>query len=169
MTGAVILCRWVGDAMVPHGRFRRECDETFVIGQDYRMQVQEHRSQVSHNHYFASLQEAWSNLPEDQAQRFPTVEHLRKWALVQAGFRDERTFVCESKAQAVKLAAFVRPMDEYAVVTVSEAVVRVYTAQSQSKAAMGKKDFQRSKQAVLDVVAELIGTTPAALQSARAA
>ena len=43
-------------------------------------------------------------------------------------------------------------MAEYAVVTVREAVVRVYTAQSQSVKAMGAKAFQDSKTKVLDAL-----------------
>jgi hypothetical protein len=149
--------------MVPHARFTRECDAAFVVGDVYRLAVQEHRSQASHNHFFAAVQEAWMNLPEDQAERFPTAEHLRKYALIRAGYRDERSIVCASKAEAQRVAAFVKPMDPFAIVTVSEAVVRVFTAQSQSTAAMGKKAFQESKNKVLDVLAEMIGIQPETL------
>ena len=48
-------------------------------------------------------------------------------------------------------------MDEYAIVTVTGSLVTVYTAQSQSYRAMGKDKFQASKQAVLDLIAEMIG------------
>ena len=48
-------------------------------------------------------------------------------------------------------------MDEYAIVTVSGPVVRKFTAKSQSISAMGKKDFQASKQAVLDFLSGSIG------------
>jgi hypothetical protein len=40
-------------------------------------------------------------------------------------------------------------MDEYAIVTVREAVVTVYTAKSQSMRAMGRETFQKSKDDVL--------------------
>lgn len=163
MSTAPILFQWNGEAMVPHRRYQVECDRAFVIGEVYRLAVQEHRSQSSHNHFFAAVQEAWMNLPEDQAERFPTADHLRKYALIRAGCRDERSIVCASKAEAQRIAAFIKPMDEYAVVTVSEAVVRVFTAQSQSTAAMGKKAFQESKSKVLDVLAEMIGVQPETL------
>jgi hypothetical protein len=74
-------------------------------------------------------------------EEFPTAEVLRKKMLIRAGYADERSIVCASKAEAQRVAAFVKPMDEYAVVTVREAVVRVYTAQSQSIKAMGAKPF----------------------------
>ena len=64
------------------------------------------------------------------------------------------------------MAAFVKPMDEFAIVTVSEAVVNVWTAKSQSVKAMGKKDFQASKDAVMAILAEMIGTARAALEKA---
>ena len=41
-----------------------------------------------------------------------------------------------------------------------------FTAKSQSSAAMGKTQFQASKEAVLDVLAEMIGVEPAALARA---
>jgi hypothetical protein len=54
-------------------------------------------------------------------------------------------------------------MDTYAIVIVSEATVKVFTAQSQSMRAMGKKVFQESKDKVLAILAEWIGVEPAAL------
>jgi len=163
MSAAPILFQWTGEAMAPHPRFRRECDASFVVGENYRLAVQEHRSQANHNHYFAAIQEAWMNLPDLMAERFPTTEHLRKYALIKAGYRDERSIVCNSKAEAQRIAAFIKPMDEFAVVTTHEAVVTVWTAKSQSKAAMGKQVFQESKNKVLDVLAEMIGVQPETL------
>jgi hypothetical protein len=69
----------------------------------------------------------------------------------------------------VRLAAFIRPTDEYAIVDVKESVVTVWTAQSQSMKAMGKEAFGKSKVAVLEFAAGMIGTTPEALVRARAA
>lgn len=156
-------CRWDGDGFVPLQRFAKEADRAYVVGEVYRMAPVEDRSGKSHGHYFAALSDAWANLPEGQAERFPSAEHLRKWALIKAGWRDERSIVAASKAEAQRLAAFVRPMDEFAVVLVSGPVVTVYTAQSQSMRAMGKQAFEASKQAVLDIVAGMIGVTADAL------
>jgi hypothetical protein len=47
--------------MVPHRRFQTECDRSFVVGEEYRLAVQEHRSQASHSHYFAAIHLAWMN------------------------------------------------------------------------------------------------------------
>lgn len=155
-----IVFHWDGEAMVPEKRFARACDAQFVIGESYPLIVNESRSAASHNHYFAAIHEGWQNLPEEIAERFATPEHLRKFALIKAGYRDERTFVASSKAEAQRLAAFVRPMDEFSVVLVDEASVTVFTAKSQSLKAMGRKAFQESKDAVLDVIAGLIGVAP---------
>ena len=132
-------------------------------------QIRGGRSKVSHDHFFASVEEAFKNLPEDLKDDFASAEHLRKWALIKAGFRDERSIAASSKADALRIAAFIKPMDEFAVVVVREAMVTQYVAKSQSLRAMGKAEFQRSKDAVFDVLAQLIGTDVASLKAARAA
>lgn len=149
---------WDGESFIP--KIPRLADKHYVVGETYRLVPHEDRSMRSHRYYFASVNEAWKNLPEHLAERFPTSEHLRKYALIKAGFHDSREHVAASKAEAVRLAAFIRPMDEYAVVVVSEAVVTVYTAKSQSTRAMGKKGFRASADAVLDILSAMIGTTP---------
>lgn len=161
----MILFEWDGEAMVPRKGFAKRCDEQFTVHEVYRMEVCEERSMVSHRHFFAAIHEAWMNLPEALGERFATPEHLRKYALIKTGFRDERSFACSSKAEALRLAAFLQPFDDYAVVVVHESTVIAYTAKSQSMKAMGKKDFQRSKDAVLGYCAELIGVRPEALES----
>lgn len=156
---------WAGDSFAPLPRFTKACDKEFVVGERYQLEAIEERSAVSHRHFFASLHEAWLNLNENDAERFQTSEHLRKWALIKAGFADERSITCASKAEAQRVAAFIRPLDGFAIVDVREATIKVYTAQSQSLKAMGETEFQRSKQAVLDIVAAMIGVDPKTLQS----
>jgi hypothetical protein len=159
---------WDAERSVMAPRRKSLADRTYVDGEEYRLGVIEERSAASHSHYFAALHDAWMNLPEAQAERFQTVEHLRKYALIKSGFRDERSIVCASKVEAQRIAAFVTPMDGYALVTVKDAVVVVYTAKSQSYRAMGKEDFQKSKTAVLDLVADMIGVTAKQLEKASA-
>ncbi|WP_238189283.1 hypothetical protein [Methylobacterium frigidaeris] len=134
-----------------------------MIGERYILVEHEARSAASHAHYFACVRDGWSNLPEDLAGRFPTPDHLRKWALIRAGYRDEVTFVASSKAEAIRIAAFLRPVEDTAVVRVKDSVVVRWTAKSQSMRAMGRDGFQRSKDAVLSVIDELIGTAPGTL------
>lgn len=130
-----------------------------------------HRSKVSHDHFFAQVEDMYENLPEDMAGDFGSAEHLRKWALIKAGFRDERSFVASSKAEALRIATFLRPIDEFAIIIVREATVTQYTAKSQSMRAMGRAEFQRSKDEVFRVLEELTGIEPgqAATHAGRAA
>lgn len=158
---------WTGDAMSP--KLPKLADRFYVVGEVYRLAPHEERSAASHRHFFAAVNEAHNNLPEDMAERLPTPEHLRKYALIRAGYRDERAIVCPTKGEAMRVAAFVRPLDDFAVVETDGLVVTVYTAKSQSMRAMGKKTFQESKDAVLRIIAELIGTDPTTLKQSRAA
>lgn len=159
MTDAPLTFQWDGEALHPASQFwASKCDAQLVVGETYRMVEHHDRSANTHRHYFAALNDGWSNLPDDILEQFPTVEHMRKKLLIKAGYADERSIVCASKQEAQRIAAFIKPMDDYAIVTVREAVVRVFTAQSQSMKAMGAKTFQQSKQAVLDLLDDLLGT-----------
>lgn len=155
-----ILFRWTGEVMQPVSRFIKACNLRFVVGEQYTLDEIKARSSASHNHYFACVEDAWQNLSEGQSQQFPTSEHLRKHALIACGYADVRSTVYSSKTDARRTAAFIRPMDTYAIVDVRECVVQVYTAQSQKKKAMGNKVFQESKSAVLEWVAALIEAKP---------
>lgn len=164
------LFRWSGEVMEPVRPTQRLCDAQFVVGEVYSLQAIERRSMASHRHFFAAVHDAWLNLPEDQAERFPTDEHLRKYALIKTGYADQRSIVCASRAEALRVAEFIKPMDGYAIVSVQGAVVHVFTAQSQSLPAMGKERFQDSKDKVLDYCAGLIGVpVPALIEQGQAA
>jgi hypothetical protein len=162
-----ILFRWDGEHFTPaNAHWILQADRAFVAGQVYPLESPDDRSDASHRHYFASVNEAWMNLPEGLAKRFPSAEHLRKWALIRAGYYDERSIVCASEAEAQRLGAFIKPLDDYAVVIARDSVVIVYTAKSQRARAMDKQEFHRSKDAVLDIIAGLIGTSAGTLANA---
>lgn len=150
---------WAEGAMRPLDRFQKRAERQYVEGEIYRLGVIEERSTNSHSHYFASVKEAWKNLHEDAADHFPTADHLRKYALIKCGFYNERTVALGSPAEAERVASFVAPFDEYAIVTVTGTVVSIYTPKSQSYRAMEKGEFQRSKQAVLDYLASMVGVS----------
>lgn len=141
--------------MVPLPRFNPVCAQQFALDAEYPMQIVEPRSMRSHNHFFASLHEMWDNLPEEVAKRYPTAEHLRAWALVEAGFYTEKYYECDSPAKAKYLARIIRAHSEMAIIKVSGDVVRVFDPKSQSVAAMGNEEFKASKEAVLDIVQAL--------------
>lgn len=152
-----IACRFDGSNFIPLGHSAKRCRTEFQAHKLYFLAPIEDRSPESHRHYFAAINEAWANLPEDLAQEYPTPEHLRKKALIRAGYADEQSIVCSSTAEALRFAAFLRPIDDYSVVTVSRNVVTRYAAKSQSQRAMGKAAFQESKEKVLEIVAGMIG------------
>ena len=154
---APLYYSWDGESLRPLLRFADRARKQFTIGEKYRMVEEQERSQVSHSHFFACIHEAWQNMPHHLSERFPSAEHLRKYALVRAGFATERSIVADTPEQAQQIGAFVRPSDPYAVITVIDCVVTVYTAMSQSRKSMGAKDFQASKTAVLEIVAGLVG------------
>lgn len=161
MTGAPIQFRWDGEAMHPASQFwAKKADQEFVVGEVYKLVEHHDRSGASHNHYFAAVQNGFDNLPDQMRGEYPTSEHLRKKALIRTGYRDERDIVLPTKADAERVAAFMRPMDEYAIVVPVNCVVRVWTAKTQKKSAMDAKEFQKSKQAVLDFIDDLLGVEP---------
>ena len=147
----------------------KRCDRQYVDGERYRLGIVEERSMASHSHYFAMLNQAWANLPEDIAERFPTTEHLRKFALVRSGFYTASEFACSNHEEALRLAGFMRGHDVYAVIVVKGNVITRMEARSQSRKAMSKAEFQQSKERVLAFVANLIGTNVDELQQARSA
>lgn len=155
---------WDAEACVMVPKWPRLAAGRFTGCEDYLLAPVEPRSDASHRHEFAWLREAWKNLPEDMADEFPTPEHLRKWALIRAGYFNETLVDVGSNAAALRVASHLRARDDFAHVVVRGPLVVERTAKSQSTRAMGKADFQASKTAILDIVAAMIGVDPATLQ-----
>lgn len=165
MTDLPLAYRWTGEGFVPVGRSIREADKRFVVGERYRLEVIEERSAASHRHYFASIREGWENLPDAIALEFASPDALRKRALIETGFYDERRFASASPEEARNLAIWLRPKDAYAVYAVHGNVVIERTAKSQSTREMGRQQFQDSKEKTLAWIADLIGVDVQALSS----
>ena len=152
---------WDGDAMIP--RSPRLADKTYVVGEVYMLVPHEDRSPASHSHEFAWLKDAWNNLPEKLADNFPTPEHLRKRALIDANYYDEMIIDAGSNAAALRVAAGFRQIDDFALVIVRGVHVIRRTAKSQSRRAMNKQEFQESKTAIMEIVSNMIGVKPGEL------
>lgn len=153
--------QWNGEAMVPATSYwQRQCDEQFVVGMRYRMVQEAERSTATHNHEFAWLQEAWNSLPDELYAQYPNSEVLRKHGLIAKGYCTMKQHVCPTKAEAERLAAILKPRDPYVIVIQRGNVVTEYTAVSQSRRAMGAKQFQQSKQALMEFVGDLLGVDP---------
>lgn len=134
----------------------KRCDQLFGEGQEILFTETEERSLKSHRHYFARLKELWKALPESMELDFPTVEDLRKWALIRAGYCTTRKIVCQDNKMAIETAAFIESLGTYVLVEVVMRVVTIWVPQSQSYRAMTKDTFQRSKDDVLEVVERLV-------------
>ena len=170
--GRPILMTWDANAQAmrpANSYWAAKARAQFADGKLHEIVEQFERSGPSHRAYFASVREAWKNLPGDLAERYPTPEHLRKRALIKAGYYDCAQIVFPTAKAAQDAAAFMQPMDEYAVIVVKDCVVTRYTAKSQSYRAMGKKEFQESREKVLALLADMLGTTPQDLAHAEAA
>lgn len=168
MTASVIVFQWSGRAMVPIRRFADHCADNFKIDEFYHLEVQQPRRETSHRHYFAALDEAWANLPEQYDLEWwaQSREHMRAFALISLRWSDCKVIQCGSNAEANRWAAIMRPMKPFSIVTAVRSTVVEYVAKSQSRAAMGAKDFMKSKWQVLDFCADLVGTTRAELEAA---
>jgi len=155
-----LTCDWDGEVFRPI--HPRRADNYLTVGERYSLVQYEDRSAATHNHQFAWLYDAWMNLPEDIADQYPTPEHLRKRALIDAGFYDETIIDAGTHAAAIRVAAAVQAIDTFALVFVRKCFVIRRTAKSQSRRAMKKDEFQKSKTAIMEVIDALLQRREAA-------
>ena len=157
-------CVWNGTGFDVMPRFARQADEQFVIGQQYRLANVEDRSDATHKHEFAWIRSAWATLPESIADDYPTAEHLRKAALIATGFFDETRIDVGTLAGALRVAAYAKAEDGFALVVTRGPLVVIRKAKSQSRRAMPGGEFQASKTAILDWISDLLGVEPTTLE-----
>lgn len=165
--------RWDGDALTPTGHYGLSAArEAMEPGDVVIVEIDHPRSQNSHRHQFAEINEAWRHLPESlqEAPWAASPETLRKHALIATGFADTYSIDCGAKATAERvrmaLASAEAGKHGYAIAKVRGPLVVVWTPQSQSMRAMGGKRFQESKEAVLAWIAAQIGVETEELRRA---
>lgn len=152
--------------MEPLPEYLPLCLRQYQHNEHYRLIAEEERSAASHRHYFAVIHEAWQNLPEHLAARFPTAERLRHWCLVKCHYATEQTIVLETYHDAERFAEYIsEKRDDDTFCQRSGNVVKIWTAKSQSTRSMDKKEFQDSKAAVLALLSEMIGTSATELSA----
>lgn len=143
-------------------RYQARAREQFADGEVQMMEAREERSSASHAQYFAAVKEAHNNLNEAARAQLPTSEHLRKWALIKAGYFHETLMACETKQQAIAWALWMRRRDDYSEISAVQLegedgqrhwYFRLREAKSQRRAAMNKQQFEQSKRDVLDILA----------------
>lgn len=154
---------WVDaeDCMKPFGvGMLARAREQFGDGEIVRLTELEERSRATHGHYYAVLHEMFLSLPEEikrDEEWAESEEAMRKHALIKTGFYNSTDYACETKAEAERWATRIKVQDDYAIVLVESKTVRVFTAKSQSYRGMPTKgEFQRSKEAVLGYLADLL-------------
>lgn len=166
-----IACKYRDGALHPEPRFHNVVRSTFVEGPVYWVNVEAERSEQTHKHEFAFVRNAWRQIPDELAESYPTPDHLRRRALIQAGYFDEQVIDAGSNAAAIRVATGVRsfPGESFSMVFVRGPYCIIRRAQSQSYKAMGAKAFHESKQAILQVIADMIGVPPEVLAKQREA
>jgi len=166
VTAPPIAFIWKAGAFHPLGRARALAASHYGEGEIVELAPVEERSARSHDHQFAWLKTAWLSLPERIAEDFPTPDHLRKRALILAGFYHETIVDAGSNAAALRVAAFMRGDDEFAHVVVRGPLVVRRRAKSQSRRTMDKVEFQASKTGVMAIVADMLGVPAETLEKA---
>lgn len=151
--------------MIPHQRFVEMCIRQFEHGEDYALGPVEGVSSKSRAHFFASLKSAWDSLPFELVQQYPSVAHLRKKAVVVAGWAKHTHTVFDTPKDAVNHAKDLRKIDEYAVIKCSGCVVDFWIAKSIRPGQINGKKWQEVKDKALDWVATLARTTRAELEA----
>ncbi|OOY15103.1 hypothetical protein [Thioclava sp. DLFJ4-1] len=135
-------------------------------GEPVTVEIERGRSDATHRHQFAWVNDAWATLPETVAWEpwAQTPEMLRKHALIMTGFYQQEVIDCGdgkvAKDVATKLKAAHSKGHGYALAIVRDGVAVVRYPESQSRKAMGAKRFQESKTAILEWIAAQIGVEP---------
>lgn len=167
-----IVWEWDGEGLKPLPQYAREADRRFVIGERYLMDEFEERSWQSHKHYFACIKKAFENLPELLPENMRAVgnpDDLRKHALIMTGWHVAKQIPMptEALAQSVMKGMSRGFKDEYSILTITPPdepggawIVTQFWARTQTNRGplrMDHKTFQKSKDDVLNWLADLIG------------
>ena len=152
--------RFDGKVMVPLVR-----NAQFETGRVYVLEAQEQRSHRADWHLRMCVQKAFDSLPEAEAKLFKSPEALRKAALIEAGYTNVRIIPLSSSDQAERVAALAQSHDVTCVVRIDGATVCVFTAKSMAHDSMGPEEAKRAKQAILEILAEMIGVSVEELSS----
>lgn len=150
---------WNGEVFIPQNWQLPYCRKEFGEGEIIVLERHEERTDASHRGFMAYVNEVWKNLPEGLEAEYPTSNHLRKKTLIRLGWADQKDIVCDTERDAVVMAAYLAPIHEYGIVSVSGNVIQIFTAKSQAYSAMNKRNFLDSAKAVKEAVAALIDTS----------
>lgn len=153
-----ILAMWTGETFIPASRHYKALDAELVAGERYMIEAQPLQSEKSRRFYHAQLADLWQSLPEEIAERWPTVESFRKAGLIACGYCHKTEAVCATNQQAQALAASYARLDDYVVVEIKDRCISVWTAKSQKKSVMtDPQERKAANRAVLEWAAAQVG------------
>lgn len=155
-----IACVWDGDHFVPLQREAKRCDEVFVVGRRYVVEVMDLQSAAKRAMFHATLNDIYASLPDDLAQRWLNVEAFRKWLTIRAGYAEERQIIYATKTDAERSVLLAQALAPYAIVERRDCVVTVWTAKSTAARAMDGRTFSKLVDDVLAKAAEVTGIDP---------
>lgn len=164
---------WSGGAMHPAAQFRQLAQRQFKEGERYVLEPHDEVSHKDRAQYFATIRDAHSNVRAEALERYPSPEHLRKWALIEAGWYEQKVQVCPDRAFAVQVAMLIRNADEYLKVVIDKVddtsgqymiVIRKARSQKVQPGAMTREEWRQSRQDVLDILSGVIGVSRKALE-----
>jgi len=161
-----IVVGWTGEAFMPLNRDLPAIREMLRPGDRVIVEVSFPQSQKTRGLFHAMIAEIYANLPEHLANNFVDVDHFRHWLTIKAGFSVENQTICESKAEARRLAkALTRDdRDHYSIVEVKDMIVTKWTALSTSHRSMSGKTFSELVDKVLALGSDMIGVAPEELR-----
>jgi hypothetical protein len=161
------IFKWTGEVMQPTPESLPLCMRQFEIGELYQLSAERQRSVASHREFMALINEAFANLPEQHQGRWPTVDRLRYWCLVKCNYSHEETFPWQTKQDADRFVEYVLAKQENCIAQADGNVARVWTAKSQRykhDPEMAFEEFEKAKEDVLQLLADLIGVHPRELK-----
>lgn len=127
-------------------------------GVEYLMEESPTPSTKTRSHFHATLAEVFKNLPAELAEQYPSIEHLRKRALIETGFCTHTVAVLDNVGQAVRVAGFLKNgTGAFNLVVRRDATVTLYVPLSERDIAKDKARYQDMKDKVLGWAAGLIG------------
>lgn len=142
---------------------RELLDRKLIVGESYRIDIYNERSSAFHNKYFATIAEAWQHLPDPWDAILPSPTHLRKYALIKAGWCTVATYPLRSDADAIIAVSTAKMEDEYCLAVASGSVLTIYRAKSQRWTAQYAVEFYETAVRVFDVIGGIIGVDPLSL------
>lgn len=164
-----------GNWSIANKAWGKRCDELYVVHERYAFSEVDTRNMKLHAAYFASIGEAWKNLPEGWGDYFKSPDHLRKYCLIKEGYCTTATFTLANEDEALAFAAYFRvpgESGEFRIIERRGNVVVVNTARSQQVLRKGKgmdaDTFKSSSRAVLNRLDIMLGTSRGTVAKQRA-